>query len=360
MSFDYTVKYEEARASLLSFQLRALTLRTKVSSSGRNSSKKSNLGPKIKTVLGDDIIWDKLKLPLRGCSNKDPSQIWRCRKHKRIEATCLLSIPLGSSFLDCGSHFGDTTLTMAIHARANGRDDIRFIAFEPSRRKCKFIRAMVVANGLENSVRIVNGCVGDVWRNVRQIPEKGVERYDGRVAYSATHDHVASPFVHKSLQQQQQDKEMGNVFYFNGTSRNYPTENESDSESQSDDEMESDAGVEDVPMISLDSIQNEILPLGILHLDVEGWEAKVLRGAKEILNQVTNTCYIIAEVWDEKDRRMRRTASSFHSDGSDPEEEILNIMKDYPQFERLDDIVDQERNLFFQSRERSIHSYEEK
>lgn len=298
---------------------------------------------------------DKLKLPLKGCSNKDPTQLWRCRKHKRIEAKCLLSLPLGSSFLDCGSHFGDTTLTMAVHARANGRDDIRFIAFEPSRRKCKFIRATVVANGLENSVRIVNCCVGDVCRKVRQIPEKGVERYDGRVAYSANHN-VASTVVDCSLFQDgiKNDMQEGGVFYFDGTCGNNSTENDSDSESQSDDEIDSD-DVEQVKMISLDSIQNEILPLGILHLDVEGWEARAIRGANEILSQVNKTCYIIAEVWDEKDRKMRRRASStFNTDGSIPEEEILTIMNDHPQFLRLDDIVDQERNLFFEWKERNI------
>lgn len=244
---------------------------------------------------------------------------------------------------------------MAIHARANGREDIRFIAFEPSRRKCKFIRAMVIANRLENSVRIVNCCVGDVCRNVRQIPEKGVDRYDGRVAYSANHN-VARTIVDSSMLDdggkgllQEQD----NVFYFDATCLDHT--NQHDSESESDDEINDDDdddngdGMEEVRMISLDSMQSEILPLGILHLDVEGWEAKALKGAKEILCQVNNTCYIIAEVWGEKDRKMRRRASPLlHSDGCDPQEEILNFMKNHSQFHRLEDIVDQERNLFFQ------------
>jgi hypothetical protein len=54
MSFDERLSnnYEEARASLLSFQLQALTLvRTTM------SIKKSSLGSTIKTVLGDEIVW---------------------------------------------------------------------------------------------------------------------------------------------------------------------------------------------------------------------------------------------------------------------------------------------------------------
>ena len=141
------------------------------------------MGSDIRTALGDAIVWDTLKLPLRGCAARDPTQLWRCRKHKRWEARRLLSLPVGSHFLDVGSHFGDTVLTMAVHARANGRDDINFVAFEPCRRKCKFIRSMIRANGLEGSVRVMNACVGDTRRDVYRIEEKGFDRYDGRVAY---------------------------------------------------------------------------------------------------------------------------------------------------------------------------------
>lgn len=296
-----------------------------------------------------------MKLPLKGCSNRDPTQIWRCRKHKRIEGKCLLTLPHGASFLDCGSHFGDTTLTMAVHARANGRDDLRFIAFEPSRRKCKFIRSMVKANGLENSVKIVNACIGDHHRKVRQIDEKGFEKYDGRVAYcditsmlpdegdaeDATQTHSIPISIDK--------RELGigkkSLFYFDGQHVN--DSNDSSSESNSDDEDESDnEDAEQIPMISLDHMKEEILPLGLLHLDVEGWEARALKGAQDILSQINATCFIVAEIWDEKDRKKRQKAVI------DPDCEsgfdVLAAMKPYQQFERLPDIIDQDRNLFFQ------------
>jgi len=265
----------------------------------------------------------------------------------------LLSLPLGASFLDCGSHFGDTTLTMAVHARANGRDDLRFIAFEPSKRKCKFIRSMVKVNELENSVKIVNACIGDHYQNVRQINEKGFERYDGRVAYShiSLEDHEGSdePDMAHCIPNRFDKEAVGigekSVFYFDGRLN---TSNDSSSESESDDDDDEKNNEHDtkVPMISLDHMKEEILPLGLLHLDVEGWEARALNGAQEILSQIHATCFIVAEVWDEKDRKKRHKAII------DPDcksgDDVLAAMAPYHQFERLPDIIDQDRNLFFQ------------
>ncbi len=294
---------------------------------------------KIKTILGDEIYFDRLKLPLRGCANLDPTQLWRCKKHKKVEAKCVLHLPHGSSFLDCGSHFGDTVLTMAIHARANGRDDLRFIAFEPSRRKCKFIRSIVKANGLTN-VKIVNACIGDTCRRVTQIREEGFVRYDGRVAYRESDletDKEESRIRHSR-------EGTGIALYYNGIQNEYEYESPSESESSDDEKDESSS------MISLDSMMEEILPLGFLHLDVEGWEVEALRGADKILKETNNVCYVVCEVWDIKDKKRRHLAvrDTLTEDGDgEPGHGVLTSMAAYPQFERLPDIVDQDRNMFF-------------
>jgi hypothetical protein len=239
---------------------------------------------------------------------------------------------------------------MAVHARANRRDDLRFIAFEPSRRKCKFIRAMVKMNGLENSVKIVNACIGDDCRDVRQLDEKGFDRYDGRVAYtdSAVENHINSSHEEEVLSHSHIlfDKEAlvgigeRSTFYFDGCSNSNDSASESGSE---DDESNDDDG--NTPMISLDSIKEEILPLGFLHLDVEGWEARALNGAQEIISQINDTCFIVAEIWDEKDCKKRQKAVI--NPDCRPGDDVLASMMPFDQFERLADIVDQDRNLFF-------------
>lgn len=227
---------------------------------------------------------------------------------------------------------------MAIHARINGRDDLRFIAIEPNRRKCKFIRTMVRANGLENTVRIINACVGDVTRKVKQIEEKGFDMYDGRIAYTEVDEEANEAVV--------STKYDSSPFYFNGEEANGE-----ESASESDDSDDEEGGVEST-MISLDSIKDEILPLGLLHLDVEGWESKALLGASDILRETTTDCYIICEVWDERDRKMRKKAIREDTLAG---RDVLTLMGKFPQFERTDDIVDQERNLFFRCENKNTH-----
>jgi len=122
-----------------------------------------------------------------------------------------------------------------------------------------------------------------------------------------------------------------------------------------------------VPIITLDSIANQITPLGLLHIDVEGWEPSVLKGARQVLTETATLkpslnssnnnnhrypCYIIAEAWTEKECLRRRVRGN-------AEEAIVGVMQDeinssiallgntISQFERLDDIVDVERNLVY-------------
>ena len=74
----------------------------------------------------------------------------------------MLLMEKNSTFCDVGCHFGDTILTMALHARKKGRGDLRFIGFEPSSMKCEFIRQCMKDNDLGETVKIVRCCVSDV------------------------------------------------------------------------------------------------------------------------------------------------------------------------------------------------------
>lgn len=196
---------------------------------------------------------------------------------------------------------------------------------------------MVKANGLQKSVKIVNACVGDSCRYVQKIDEIGFDRYDGRVAYSENNDE--SKEICRS--DNENPRQLVSPFYYDG---NFPSSCESDSESDDEDCDDNDnVDIENIKMISLDSMAEEIGKLGLLHLDIEGWEARALKGASNILRGIDHTCFIIAEVWDDRDLKKRHKAVL----DPRPDDEILEIMSTFSNFERKEDIVDQERNLFF-------------
>ena len=50
--------------------------------------------------------------------------------------------------------------------------------------------------------------------------------------------------------------------------------------------------------------------LGLLHLDVEGWDTYALRGAGVALHGVDDTCFVVCEVSEERDRKRRNIALS--------------------------------------------------
>ena len=58
-------------------------------------------------------------------------------------------------------------------------------------------------------------------------------------------------------------------------------------------------------MTYLELVLDEINPLEFLHLDVEGLEAYALRGAGEALRGVNDSCFVVCEVWYERDRKRR-------------------------------------------------------
>ena len=217
------------------------------------------------------------KMQLDGWSDFPDNQLLRCKIQKEKESNLLLTLPKNFSYLDIGSHYGDTILTLALFAKKWDRRDIRFFAFEPNKKKCRHIKKIARLNRL--NVTVYNYCVGN---NSDMVSSDGLW-----------------------------DESLGCCSY-----------------------IKNDDG--DIKTIRLDSIKNQVEPVGIMHIDTEGWESEVLTGASEL---IYNTIYIIAECW-----LPEQSINRGFSD--DPERDIIAIMKKYD-CEQLDDIYDCERNLVF-------------
>ena len=188
----------------------------------------------LRTVLGDVLLGDHPK-NIKGYREGD-DLLWRCKNHKKYEAKLLLEMPQNSSFLDIGAHFGDTILTMAIHAKNNNRSDIKFFAFEPFIKKCEYIRHISKLNNL--NITVFNNCVGNT---------RG-----------------------KAVVQKKQILHAGHSTYRIDNSG-------------------------DVDIISIDDVKDLINPIGIMHIDTEGCEGLVLKGSHNVLNDPKNKMYIIVE-----------------------------------------------------------------
>ena len=225
----------------------------------------------MKTVLGDILIgWD----------NFPDNQLIRCKKHKIYEADLMMKMPKYTSFLDIGSHYGDTILTMTLHAKNNNRTDIRFFAFEPNISKCKHIKKIADLNDL--NIIIFNNCVGNNNNTSKARPSGEWNEQLGCCSY---------------------------INSVNGT----------------------------VDIIKLNDIRSQIEPVGIMHIDTEGWEAKVLSGASDILNNTINKMYIIAECWTIEEAIGRGIYN-------DQEQDIMNKIYS-TKYTRMKDLIDCEKNL---------------
>ena len=225
----------------------------------------------MKTVLGDELIgWEDF----RG------NQLLRCPKQKRIEAAYLLQMPNDTVFIDVGSHFGDTVLTMAMYAKTH-RPDIKFYACEPNSKKCDYIKKIAFLNKLD--ITLWNSCIGD---------KTGFCKPDGTRRES------------------------------NGACSFKPDPNGK------------------TLMTTLDSLIPRLNNIGFIHIDTEGWESKVLKGATELLSRIKTKVYIVAECWSNKVSIGRGFSAT-------PSQDILDEISNHNPT-RLPDICDIERNLFFQ------------
>ena len=225
-------------------------------------------------IFNDDIIYN---LP----ENCGENFLHRYEKTKLYEGYLMLNIPKNSAFLDVGAHNGDTVLTLALYAKNNNRDDIRFVAFEPDEVKSNFIKVAADANDL--NIKIYLLAVGEKDRYVSRNADMPL--HSGAVAYSE--------------------------------------------KSQND----------DVRMINLDSLFDELGEVGFLHLDVEGWEAKVLEGSNNILTNYRPI--IVAEYWKERHSNNRGFSRT-------PIRDISQVLDKYDKkYVKFDDIRDKENNVVY-------------
>jgi FkbM family methyltransferase len=358
--------------------------------------------PTNKTVLGDPIVWigdtvtitvpiTKINADNGNCSTTatttmvvsppkingfrlgEDDQLLRCRRQKKIEAAFMLKLGHGSVVVDAGAHLGDTVLTLAVHARAKNRSDLRFVAVEPCSEKCEFILSVVAANNLLENVKVWCAALGDSVGVVK--PESSAKKRakrDGSLRYEYCHsnerpvsalDVTGAAVIAAAAATKNQNDDGAQIIKSYGIDESSSIGNESNSFG-GDTESEGDNTINIIPIITLDSIFDQISPLGMLHIDVEGWESNVLRGAKKSLTTIPDhcsnkcnnddesddyfPCFIVAEAWTKKES-LRRGVSG------NAEEKIIGVMEDEVnddgdagfRFERIDDIVDIERNLVY-------------
>jgi FkbM family methyltransferase len=244
----------------------------------------------MKTVLGDILEeWEEIGMKIIGKSFIKNNELLRCEKHKAIEGKYLLSLPSNASFLDVGSNYGDTVLTMALHASNNNRKDIRFFAFEPNNLKCEVIKKVAEKNKL--NIQVYNNCVGN--SNGFAVSDNVRSDLEGSCSYK------------------------------------YDSKN-------------------GVQIMKIDDIEKIIQPIGLIHIDTEGWEIEVLSGCHNILSNQINHFILIAECWsDSVAREQKKRGRTNNIVSNTPRNNIINLISKY-KFKQLSDIIDKDINLVFQ------------
>lgn len=239
--------------------------------------------------IGNEICKKEINFVQKNFKFSGFHQLLDHKNQKTIERDFLLKLPNNSSFLDIGANFGDTVLTMAIYAKNNNREDINFYAFEPNKLKCEFIEKIAKKNNLK--IKIYNCCVGNINGYARNDNYK--HELKGSCSYKIC------------------QKNKG------------------------------------INIIRLDDIQNELINIGLIHIDTEGWEIEVLKGAHNILNNIKNTFILICECWDDDvAKRQKNLGRTNKLLSTNPKKDILKLIEKY-NYKRLEDIVDGETNLVF-------------
>lgn len=229
---------------------------------------------------------------INGWKNKKDNQLKRCPNLKCKEGELLLTIPYGHSFLDVGAHYGDTIITMAMLAKNNNRNDIRFIAFEPNEFKCNYIKTISHLNKL--NITIFRACIGD---------------FSGRANID---DYTR---INKN-------DLLGNAsFKKNRNGR--------------------------LKIITLDEIREKIEPIGFMHIDTEGWETLVLKGASNILANPINKMILVVECWNNFTAmcQIKRKRSPGIT-SQNPEKDIMEELNKYDTI-KIGNIFEEENNIFF-------------
>ena len=259
---------------------------------GKSSERIKDVIEKINNFKTNNIDYTIFDHPLIGWNQSSKIGLLRVYENqKKYESELILKMPHNSSFLDIGANYGDTVFTLALYARNNNRSDVRFFAFEPSKIKYKYMKKIAKLNRL--NITFFNNCVGD------DIKKKA--KYDGIV-----------------------EQLCGGCSY----------------------EISSTG---DINVITLDSIQNIISPVGIIHIDTEGWETNVLKGSSSLIKNTQHEMYIIMECWGdivaEQQSKLNRCKGI---DLLYPAKKIHDEMKQYKNACYIGDINDSnQKNLIY-------------
>jgi FkbM family methyltransferase len=153
---------------------------------------------------------------------------------KDLEMNIILNLPINYLFFDIGGHIGDTSIILSLFCKKNKRNDIKFIIFEPDKKKCEYIKFVINMNKL--NIEVNEYAVGDIIKTVCVDPNqryynkgRGSKRY---ITANNNNDHVFD-------------------------------------------------------MINLDSkfVKNKYSNIGIMHIDTEGWDAMVIIGGDAIIKK---------------------------------------------------------------------------
>lgn len=229
---------------------------------------------------------------VNGWRNIKDNQLMRCPKMKRKEGELLLSIPNGYSFLDIGAHYGDTVITMAMLAKNNNRSDIRFFAFEPNNVKCIHIKTIAHINKL--NITVFNTCVGDI------SGKASIDDYTRLKRNNLAGD--------ASYQRNPKGK---------------------------------------LKITTLNEIKDKIEPIGFIHIDTEGWESAVIRGASSILANPINKMFLVVECWDNRtalQQMLKKRSPGVMS--PTPQKDINEEVSKYDS-NNIGTIFEEEYNLFY-------------
>lgn len=164
---------------------------------------------------------------------------------KNLELNIILNLPINYLFFDVGGHIGDTSIMLSLFCKKNNRDDIKFIIFEPDKKKCEYIKFIININKL--NIEVNEYAVGDTSKKVYiDSKEKYPKRGRGSKRYTI----------------------------------------------EKNDKYESEFN-----MINLDNnfVKNKYSDIGIMHIDTEGWDAMVVRGGTNIIKKYKPI--ILPECW---------------------------------------------------------------
>ena len=155
-----------------------------------------------------------------------------------------LKNPKGYGVLDVGAHIGDVAIQLALALKNAGRDDVIVYAVDPSSLKCEFMEKMVSVNRIQN-IKVINCGLSDSVKTLGHSRESVQEVAPEKKNTGAQ---VWDEKLPEKLGTSTNEEEISNF---------YP----------------------------LDYLwySGVVGPLGLLHIDVEGHEVSMLRGAEQVI-----------------------------------------------------------------------------